>query len=465
MKSRITLFFALLIILPIRAQTLNFDENGGEHGYSPEKTECLSNNQRQAVIKKLNLDIASLRQKNRLLFSEKNRGNHPLFIWPVQKEQNLPYNSVWAISNYVDHNLASPNQLLDYNCGARTYDTNSGYNHRGIDIFTWPFSWKLMDNDEAEIIAAAPGQIISKSDGNFDRSCDFNTSTPWNAVFVQHNDGSIAWYGHMKNGSTTTKGIGDTVVEGEYLGVVGSSGVSTGPHLHFEVWQDATYTHLIDPYSGNCNNLNTESWWQNQKPYSNPGINAVLTHSSHPDFNVCPASEVTNESNQFNLNEIVYFYLYLRDQYTGSGIDVKIIRPDGSYLLDTNSVAGNNFSASYWWWSRTVDTEGVWQWEATYEGQTVTHSFNVGTLSVEDEEFESISIFPNPFDAIININSETRITKAQVIDVSGKIILKLYNQSIDGIKQLNLSELSNGMYFVTLEGIENQKKTIKLIKK
>src|SRR5690606_38035054 len=50
-----------------------------------------------------------------------------------------------GISNFVDLDSDFPNQLLDYTCGTRTYDTTSGYNHGGTDIFIWPFSWTLMD--------------------------------------------------------------------------------------------------------------------------------------------------------------------------------------------------------------------------------------------------------------------------------------------------------------------------------
>ncbi|WP_439152127.1 M23 family metallopeptidase [Winogradskyella sp.] len=249
----------------------------------------------------------------------------------MQKATNASYNDVWAISNYVDHNPVAPDALSDYNCGPRTYDTTSGYNHQGLDIFSWPFTWHMMDNNYVEIISAAPGQIIAKNDGQFDRSCDFNSNF-WNAVYIQHNDGSIAWYGHLKNGSLTSKNVGDMVSEGEFLGVMGSSGNSTGPHLHFEVWVDATYTQLVDPYIGTCNTMDSETWWQSQKPYVNPGINAALTHSDAPVFPNCPTQEITNISEQFDIDDTIYFGLYLRDQVMGESVNLKIIRPDNSIL-------------------------------------------------------------------------------------------------------------------------------------
>ena len=64
-----------------------------------------------------------------------------------------------------------------------------------------------MDYDQVYVVAAAPGVIVFKQDGNFDRNCGF-TGDPWNAVYVQHADGSVAWYGHMKNGSLTPKAVG-----------------------------------------------------------------------------------------------------------------------------------------------------------------------------------------------------------------------------------------------------------------
>jgi murein DD-endopeptidase MepM/ murein hydrolase activator NlpD len=53
-----------------------------------------------------------------------------------------------------------------------------------------------------------------------------------NAVFLDHGDGSQTRYAHM---SQLLVAPGQTVAQGEVLGLVGSTGVSTGPHLHFEL--------------------------------------------------------------------------------------------------------------------------------------------------------------------------------------------------------------------------------------
>ena len=97
-----------------------------------------------------------------------------LFDWPLLPTAGYNEPDYHGIGNFVDLNPAYPNQLLDYTCGARTYDLASGYNHAGVDIFLWPYPWILMDQGAIQIVAAAPGTIVGKVDGNDDRSCPNN---------------------------------------------------------------------------------------------------------------------------------------------------------------------------------------------------------------------------------------------------------------------------------------------------
>jgi murein DD-endopeptidase MepM/ murein hydrolase activator NlpD len=60
----------------------------------------------------------------------------------------------------------------------------------------------------------------------------YNTGGYGNLVVVQHRLGYTTWYAHM---SRVTSWIGERVQGGTRLGYVGSTGHSTGPHLHFEV--------------------------------------------------------------------------------------------------------------------------------------------------------------------------------------------------------------------------------------
>jgi hypothetical protein len=69
----------------------------------------------------------------------------------------------------------------------------------------------------------------------------WNSGGYGNLVVVRHRLGYTTWYAHM---STITTWVGEQVTGGTRLGYVGSTGNSTGPHLHFELRKNAV---PIDP--------------------------------------------------------------------------------------------------------------------------------------------------------------------------------------------------------------------------
>jgi murein DD-endopeptidase MepM/ murein hydrolase activator NlpD len=370
---------------------------GGQFTVSnlPSQTEA----QRATIQAALDANIAWLETNGRL--PPPNTLHHTLLSWPLRAAPGFTDPGFHAMSYFVDHNPAYPNQLRDYQCGPRSYDTSSGYNHRGTDFFTWPFPWQRMDENAVQVIAAAPGTIIYKQDGNYDRSCTFGGE--WNAVYVRHADGSVAWYGHLKSGSLTAKGVGQTVSTGEYLGVVGSSGSSTIPHLHLEL-RDAA-NRLIDPYAGSCNTLNAVSWWAAQRPYYDSAINKLMTGDAAIQFRDCPQEAISHERQLFQPGETVYFTTFYRDQLNSQSSQYAIYRPNNSLFAtwthNSNSPDGH-YASSWWWWSFSLPATaalGNWRFAVTFNGSTVSQSFTVGVptaVPTTDSYLPLIIRYPTP---------------------------------------------------------------------
>lgn len=300
--------------------------------------------------------------------------------WPLSSSTPHEF-SYYGIANFVDQNFNYPNQLRDYACGDRTYDLYTGYNHGGTDIFLWPFPWNKMDSNEVTVTAAAPGVIVFRQDGYFDRSCSFNNQ-PWNAVYVRHADGSVAWYGHLKNGSVTSKGVGQTVQRGEYLGVVGSSGSSTGPHLHLELHD--VNGRLLDPYAGACNALNGRSLWGSQPSYYDPVVNRLTTGSAAPDISGCNDPEQPNEATEFDPGDTIYFTTYYRDQQGALPSQYTLYQPNGDiYQAWQHSINVPHYAASWWWWSFDLEPDapqGIWRFTVQFANNLYETEFTVGEI-------------------------------------------------------------------------------------
>ena len=65
-----------------------------------------------------------------------------------------------------------------------------------------------------------------------------------NHVAITHADGTRTMYCHM---SSRAVSAGQTVAQGQIIGYVGSTGSSTGNHLHFEVWTGSSSSSRVNP--------------------------------------------------------------------------------------------------------------------------------------------------------------------------------------------------------------------------
>jgi peptidoglycan hydrolase-like protein with peptidoglycan-binding domain len=99
----------------------------------------------------------------------------------------------------------------------------AGHLHTGVD-FPVPYGTRVG--------AAGVGTTIFAG---------YNSGGYGNLVVIQHRLGYTSWYAHL---SSITTWVGERVIGGTRIGYVGSTGNSTGPHLHFEVRR---YDTPIDP--------------------------------------------------------------------------------------------------------------------------------------------------------------------------------------------------------------------------
>lgn len=123
--------------------------------------------------------------------------------------------------------LAGSYNVLSSLFGPRTHPvTHRPGNHSGIDIPA-PSGTSIYAAKSGVVITAEKGTGGSWSYGNY--------------VIVSHSDGTSTLYAHMSRIGCKK---GDTVKQGQVIGYVGTTGRSTGNHLHFEVRTGST---RVDP--------------------------------------------------------------------------------------------------------------------------------------------------------------------------------------------------------------------------
>jgi murein DD-endopeptidase MepM/ murein hydrolase activator NlpD len=116
----------------------------------------------------------------------------------------------------------------------------SGFSHK-TDI---ALDFKLKTG--TTICAARGGVVYDLYEGSNIGGAKDEYLDDGNYILIRHSDDSRSYYWHLKHQGVLVN-IGDTVKQGQPIGLSGNTGYSAFPHLHFEVWGTTTagqYTQL-----------------------------------------------------------------------------------------------------------------------------------------------------------------------------------------------------------------------------
>ncbi len=109
------------------------------------------------------------------------------------------------------------------------YSASYGSFHKGVDLHARTGDYTIY----AAYSGVVGGTANSCYHVSYGAACE-HYNTFGNYIRIDQDDGNFAYYGHLKQNTLLVK-VGDRVVKGQPIATMGSSGYSTGTHLHFEV--------------------------------------------------------------------------------------------------------------------------------------------------------------------------------------------------------------------------------------
>lgn len=137
----------------------------------------------------------------------------------------------WLKFTFVTHRFPVDGPFSFGSTGARFGAGRDGHTHQGQDVVA----------DSGTPLVAPYGGKVSW--------VDYQAGGAGYYVVLDSDDGNDYVFMHLLKGSTLVKS-GQRVATGQRLGLVGATGVATGPHLHFEIWVGGPWQfggHPIDP--------------------------------------------------------------------------------------------------------------------------------------------------------------------------------------------------------------------------
>ncbi len=322
---------------------------------------------------------------------------------PISGKEGINY----TIVNYVDW---SANGFQDAYCGTKSYD-----GHEGTDYVLRSFN--QMDSG-VNVLAADSGIITFIQDGIFDRETTSDTSKGLgNYVAIEHFNSYYTYYGHLKKNSIGVK-VGDTVKTGQVIGEVGSSGNSSDPHLHFELWFDSLF--VVDPFSGSCGN--SSSLWLNPLLYDTSfsiwdhglylkNIDLNTLQEREPSTICCPYELVQGQ-------DTLSFWTHLQGLRKDDTLTVDWLDSSNTVQFTFGHVLNQDQWYYYFWTYILTDSMEVGNWQVVlYRNQkeVLREQFKVkGPIATKIAEQKSREKACLPYASIVSKHWENLVQKQAI---------------------------------------------------
>lgn len=198
--------------------------------------------------------------------------------WPVYSK-NTPVNNL----NEYEVQILDPGRyvypVLGNNYVSSKYGYRNGSMHYGIDIATY-----RQNNTVVSTMAGTVTRVVNDCShvSIYPTKCA-HYNTYGNMVVIKNDNGNYVYYGHLQKDSITVK-AGDRVYAGQKIACVGSSGYSTGEHLHFEIRKTSgsrSQTNNINVNVANMNYIYISEAITPQKKVSVPATPSITNISSN----------------------------------------------------------------------------------------------------------------------------------------------------------------------------------------
>ncbi|HOV37240.1 MAG TPA: M23 family metallopeptidase [Spirochaetales bacterium] len=172
----------------------------------------------------------------RTLLQPSSRGTPLFYLDPLPGTGRKSYRMVVSYAR-GDPDQAKPDPgflyLFPFSHGSKyrmTQGPNGSFTHQGENQYAYDFDLEM----GIVVTAARDGLVVDvKTDSNRG-----GPSTAYardaNYILILHEDGTFGHYVHLKQNGSRVK-VGDRVQAGDPIGYSGNTGVSSGPHLHFDV--------------------------------------------------------------------------------------------------------------------------------------------------------------------------------------------------------------------------------------